>query len=68
MKKAFITNAGYLSINRKFFNNLINLGESTIFVRNDTYDLIGLSNNITYNEHKNIIRWKPSDYRKFKLN
>jgi len=60
---AFFTECGYLSINRDYIKDLIADDELTINVEGRTFNINRLLNRITYNEHKNVMRWEAKDFR-----
>jgi len=57
--KAFITAFGYLSINRKWLENTMN---KVVKVGNSEYNIDQLKRHISYNEHKDVCRWRPEAY------
>lgn len=59
---AFFTEMGYLSMNRKYLEKLIKNNVNTVEVDGVVFDVYKLSMNITYNEHKHVVRWDSSDY------
>jgi len=64
---AFFTSCGYLSINRDHIKELISDDLSNITVDGSTFNIIKLLSRITYNEHKNIMRWNSSDFRQARI-
>jgi len=70
--EAHFTRAGYLSINRSFINTYIknlknglydDYDEVFITVDGIEFDMSKIVKNITYNEHKNIVRLDNCDWK-----
>jgi len=60
MSNAFITDFGYLSIQKEYLDNT---DDTEIIVQSTVYDIQCLRNNITYFDNRDYYRWRRSDYR-----
>lgn len=62
---AHFTNSGYLSMNRSHMDKFLKSGENAyIVVDGIKFDMKKLSKCVTYNEHKNVLRWNKPDMKK----
>lgn len=65
--EAFFTDGGYLSMNRECLKKLIGRDQKIIVIEGVKFNVNKLACNISFNEHKLVIRWRPEHFNKCKI-